>query len=151
TERAYPNCTLHELFERQAQQQPDAPAVRAGDCTLSYAVLERRSRALAALLAEAGVAHESRVGILQQRNWRLIASLFGVLRAGAAYVPLDERWPAERMQFVINDAELQIILTDRATWAAVMSAAPANVQPIFVEELRLDENAALPPVSVTPE
>jgi hypothetical protein len=92
-ESVWPASTVHELFERQAAATPEAPAIRDGAAVLSYADLERRSRGLAAILRARGIGPECRVGIAQARSWRMIASVLGVLRSGAAYVPLDERWP----------------------------------------------------------
>jgi non-ribosomal peptide synthetase component F len=115
-ECGWPASTVHELFERQAAATPEAPAIRDGAAALSYADLERRSRGLAAILRARGVGPERRVGIAQARSWRTIASVLGVLRSGAAYVPLDERWPTERRAYVMKEVGLRVVLTDRANW-----------------------------------
>ena len=103
--------TLHALIEAQARRTPDAVAVAFEGETLTYAELGARAGALAAALRRAGVGAESRVGVCMERSAELVVALLGVLRAGAAYVPLDPGYPAERLAYMLADAAVPVLLT----------------------------------------
>ncbi len=107
-----PRRSVHELFAEQAARTPDAPAVAFGPDVLSYAELDRRSRALAAALRARGVGPESRVGLCAERSAAMVVAMLAVLRAGGAYVPLDPRYPAARLAYVLADAGVRVLLTD---------------------------------------
>nr|QEO74542.1 condensation domain-containing protein [uncultured bacterium] len=104
---------LHHLFEAQVERTPEAPAVAHEDEQLSYGELNARANQLARHLRSLGVGPESLVGILLERSLEMIVSLLGVLKAGAAYVPLDPAYPAERLSFMIEDAGLSLLLTQK--------------------------------------
>jgi amino acid adenylation domain-containing protein len=103
--------SLHELFERQAARTPDAVAVRYEDERLTYRELDARADKLAARLRRLGVGAESRVGVLLERSINLVSALLGVLKAGAAYVPLDPEYPHERLRFMLEDSGAEVLLT----------------------------------------
>ena len=105
-----PAC-VHEQFERQAQRRPDAIAVCWGEVCLSYAELDRRADAVAAHLGRAGVRANALVGLLLDRGPDLVAAILGVLKAGAAYVPLDPTYPAQRLSHMMDDAGLEVVLS----------------------------------------
>ncbi|MEW5927674.1 MAG: amino acid adenylation domain-containing protein [Gemmatimonadota bacterium] len=102
--------TLHGLVEAQARRTPDAPAVAFEGRTLTYAELDARADALAASLRGRGVGPETRVGVCMERSAELVVALLGVLKAGAAYVPLDPSYPAERLAYMAADAALPVLL-----------------------------------------
>ncbi|HEX6289379.1 MAG TPA: amino acid adenylation domain-containing protein [Herpetosiphonaceae bacterium] len=109
---------LHELFARQAARTPDALAVtqfdpQRGERRLSYAELDRQSNQLAHYLRTLGVGPESRVGLLVERSPEMIVGLLGTLKAGGAYVPIDPTYPAERLAFILKDAQIGLVLTQR--------------------------------------
>jgi len=104
--------TLSELFAAQARATPEAVAVVWGDRRLSYRELDRRAGEVAAELRRLGVGPEARVGVRRARTPELVASLLGVLEAGAAYVPLDPAYPAERVAFMLEDSGAVVVLTD---------------------------------------
>jgi amino acid adenylation domain-containing protein len=104
------NC-LHELFEQHVQQTPSATAVEHEDRKLTYGDLNRRSNQLAHYLSESGVKPETRVAICLERGVEMIVSLLAVLKAGAAYVPLDPAYPAERLHFMLKDSGSTVLLT----------------------------------------
>ncbi|MCP4656984.1 MAG: amino acid adenylation domain-containing protein, partial [bacterium] len=106
--------SIHSLFEVQAERTPDAAAVVAGDRRLSYGELDRRADQLASYLRRLGVRPESRVGICLERSAELVVALLGVLKAGGAYVPLDPAYPAERLAFLLEDAGVELLLTQEA-------------------------------------
>ena len=105
-----PASTLHGRFAARARQNPDAPALTCGEVTLSYGELDRRSNQLARWLREQGAGPESRVGLRLDRSVDLVVGILGVLKAGAAYVPLDPGSPRERQDFILEDAEIRIVV-----------------------------------------
>jgi amino acid adenylation domain-containing protein len=112
TRRNYPaEVTLHELFEEQVVLSPGALAVKTGAESLTYHELNERSNKLAHYLREKGIGPESRVGVCVERSAEMIVSLLGVLKAGAAYVPIDHNHPAERFQWLLHDSGASLLLT----------------------------------------
>ncbi|MEU8988730.1 amino acid adenylation domain-containing protein, partial [Streptomyces sp. NPDC048558] len=114
TVRDVPHATLPALFEAQAARTPDAPAVRHGDRTLSYAELDARANQLARLLVERGAGPEGFVGIALPRTEVTLVAVLGVLKSGAAYVPIDPGYPADRIAHLLRDASPGLVLTARA-------------------------------------
>ena len=104
---------LHELIEAQAERTPHAIALISETEKLSYQDLNERANQLAHHLREHGVGPESLVGVLLERSNDLIAALLAVLKAGGAYVPLDPAYPRDRLQLMIEDAGLSVLLTER--------------------------------------
>ena len=109
--RAYRRQPVHQLFVEQATRTPDAQAVAFGVDTLSYAQLERDSGLLARHLRGLGVGPGDLVGVAVPRGPWVPVCLLGVLRAGAAFVPVDVTHPAERVGYVLSDAGVPIVLT----------------------------------------
>ncbi len=106
-------ATLHELFERQAERTPDGTAVVYEGERVSYRELNRRADVLARRLRAAGIGAESPVGVCAERSVELIVAVLGILKAGGAYVPLDPEYPRERLSFMIDDARIKALLTQR--------------------------------------
>jgi amino acid adenylation domain-containing protein len=105
------DACLHELVEVQVERTPDAPAVTFEEEGLSYRELNRRANQLAHHLRRMGVGPESRVGVCMERSLELIVGILGVLKAGAAYVPLDPIYPKDRIAFILEDAQVAVLLT----------------------------------------
>jgi amino acid adenylation domain-containing protein len=106
---------LHHLLEAAAGRRPERVAVAHGERALSYAALETRANQLARLLAaELGVRRGDRVGILMDKSVESLVAVYGALKAGAAYVPLDVRAPAARLAYVTRDCGVACLLTGRA-------------------------------------
>ena len=105
---------VHRRFERMALQQPDAVAVEAGDAAWSYRALDRRANHLAHRLAALGAGPERRIGIALSRSPELVAGLLAVLKTGAAFVPLDPAYPADRLAHMARDSGMALLLTERA-------------------------------------
>lgn len=110
TATEYPAAAIHTLFEEQARQTPTALALKMGDQQMSYAELNQRADQLAAHLLALGVQPEDRVGICLERSLDLIVGILAILKAGGAYVPLDSTYPAERLSFMLDDAQINILL-----------------------------------------
>jgi amino acid adenylation domain-containing protein len=102
---------VHELIEAQVQRTPEAVALVYENERLSYAELNARANQLAHYLRRSGVGPESLVGILMERSVELVVGLLGVLKAGAAYVPLDPGYPVERLAYMMSDAGAAVVLT----------------------------------------
>jgi len=119
--------TLHGLFEAQAEATPDAVAVRFQDTALSYRELDTRANRLAHRLRELGVGAESLVGVWMDRSADMVVALLGVLKSGAAYVPLDPAFPADRIDFMMSDAALPVVVTQARLAQTLGSAGPRAV------------------------
>jgi len=104
---------VHELFEAQVAGRPDAVAVVFGQERLTYRELNCRSNQLAHRLRSLGVGPEVLVGILMERSFEMVVGLLGVLKAGGAYVPLDPGYPRERLAFMLSDARVSVLLTQK--------------------------------------
>jgi len=104
------NCA-HRLFEAQAENAPDAIAMVCGDAQLTYRELNDRANQLAHELVRLGVRPDSPVGICLDRSPRMVIALLAVLKAGGAYVPLDPSYPHERIEFMLRDAGVTVLLT----------------------------------------
>jgi amino acid adenylation domain-containing protein/non-ribosomal peptide synthase protein (TIGR01720 family) len=102
--------TLHDRFAAQARRTPEAPALICGDLTVTYGELNRRSNQLAHWLRDLGAGPESHVGLRLERSVELVVGILGVLKAGAAYVPLDPSSPSERLAFIVEDADIRILV-----------------------------------------
>ncbi|MBE9028850.1 amino acid adenylation domain-containing protein [filamentous cyanobacterium LEGE 11480] len=105
---------IHQLIEAQVNQTPEAIAVKFADMTLTYAELNQRANQLAYYLRSQGIATGSRVAICLPRSTEMIVSIVAVLKAGAAYVPLDPSYPAARLEYCFADTAPQICLTQQS-------------------------------------
>ncbi|MFK4189532.1 amino acid adenylation domain-containing protein [Streptomyces sparsogenes] len=111
----YPShLCVHQLFTDQARRRPDAVAVACGDRTLTYRELDERSDRLASELAARGARPGELVGVALRRSPELLVGLLAVLKAGAAYVPLDPVYPPERIAAMAEDARLRLVVTESA-------------------------------------
>jgi amino acid adenylation domain-containing protein len=107
------HATLPELVEAQVGRTPDATAVSFEGERLCYAELDQRANRVARRLRAMGAGPETLVGVCAERSCELVVGLLGVLKAGAAYVPLDPEHPAERLAFMLEDAAAPMLLTQR--------------------------------------
>ncbi|PBP69979.1 non-ribosomal peptide synthetase, partial [Pseudomonas syringae] len=106
---------VHQLFEQQAQQQPQALALVCGDERVTYAELNERSNQVAHALLSLGIAPDDRVAICVERSVEMVVGLLGILKAGAAYVPLDPGYPPERLRYMLEDSAPVAVLVQRTT------------------------------------
>jgi amino acid adenylation domain-containing protein len=116
--------SIHEWFEKQAAQTPQAPAVAAADEEVTYEELNRRSEVVAQSLRELGVGGGDRVALLFDPSIEMVAALLGALKTGAAYVPLDPGSPEERRRFVLEDSGSRVVLSERGAEATSASPTP---------------------------
>ncbi|MFC5321743.1 amino acid adenylation domain-containing protein, partial [Bradyrhizobium oligotrophicum] len=125
---------LHELFAEQAARRPDAVALVMDDAELSYGALERRANQLAHHLQSLGVGPDVIVGLYLERSLDMVVGVLGILKAGGAYLPLDPRYPAERLAYILDDARVSVLVTQ----AALLERLPATDAML----VRLDGDAA---------
>ncbi len=118
--------TLSSLFEAQVRQTPDQVAVICKAESLSYSVLNERANQLAAHLIALGVKKETIIGVCLDRSLELLVTIFGVLKAGAVYLPLDPAYPSERLKFMLSDSQAPWLVTD-ASLNKIFSDFPGQI------------------------
>ncbi|MFF9062930.1 amino acid adenylation domain-containing protein [Streptomyces sp. NPDC014882] len=141
--------TLHQLFEVQAARTPDRVAVSGADRALTYRELNAEADAVAARLRQAGAGPDRLIGLCVDRSADLVVGLLGILKAGAAYVPVDPAYPAERVAFLLDDSQVSAVVSvSRVAERLADCAAPvvwldrdteppaAPAAPVAVEESR---------------
>ena len=107
---------IHQLFEQQVALAPTHPALQCGDQVLSYQQLNHRANQLARYLQQqCQLVPDTLIGLCTERSVQMISGTLAILKAGAAYVPLDPTYPAERLEFMLQDSAVKIILADRTT------------------------------------
>ncbi|HKV09547.1 MAG TPA: condensation domain-containing protein, partial [Thermoanaerobaculia bacterium] len=114
-----PGLTLPALFAEQVARTPEAPAVTFDGRTLSYRELDLLSGRLASLLLRLGVEPDTAVGVLMERSAEMVVALLGVQKAGAAYLPLDPEYPAERLGWILADARVPVLLAQERLLSAL--------------------------------
>jgi len=140
-------ATLHRLFEARAARTPDAVAVIAAEGTLTYRELDARSNRLARRLMAMGAGIESRVGLFLERSLEMVVALLGVLKAGAAYVPLDPDYPAARVAAMLEDTQAVAVLAQQRLADRLPAGAPA----LFLDgDWDREEGDALPATPALP-
>lgn len=110
TQSSCPQRCVHDLFQEQAERNPNRVALVFKDQQLTYRELNRKANALAHRLCRLGVTSEAKVGVLMARSPELVIALLGILKAGGAYVPLDPEYPAERLTFIMKDAGVRVLI-----------------------------------------
>ncbi|HEY0602331.1 MAG TPA: amino acid adenylation domain-containing protein, partial [Herpetosiphonaceae bacterium] len=118
------DLTVVQRFEVQVARTPDATALIVESTTLSYTELNRRANQLARCLRKRGLGPEDRVGLCVERSVEMVVGILGVLKAGAAYVPLDPAYPPERLRFMCDDAGVALVLTQNRLLARLDLDAP---------------------------
>ena len=148
TKAPYPHdrC-IHEVFEAQVERAPDAVAVVFGDKCLTYRELNARANQLARRLRSLGVTPDVLVGICIERSLEMVVGILAILKAGGAYVPLDPASPKERLQFLVSDAGIRLLLTE-AGLAGNLPATGARLVCLDHDGERLAESTDnLPPLA----
>ena len=138
---------VHHLFEEQAARTPDATALIHLQRRISYAELNQRAEEIAAQLRTAGVKPGALAGVFLRRDPDLIAALLGVLKTGAAYVPMDPVWPSARVALVLEDASLAAIVTNRE----LADFLPPTCHTLMVEERPKEPLAPVSSAAVSEE
>ncbi|NNG41645.1 amino acid adenylation domain-containing protein [Pseudoalteromonas sp. NEC-BIFX-2020_002] len=118
---------IHEVISAQSTKTPDAIAVRFADTLLSYAQLETKTNQLAHYLISQGVKAEDKVGVVFERSLEMVISLLGVIKAGAAYVPIDPNLPIDRVEYIAQSSGLALLLCDDSIQKLASLKAVASV------------------------
>ena len=127
TTASYPKKKVYQLLTKQAEKTPDAIAVVAAENKLTYAELDRLSDEVAAFLIEKhNIVAGDRVGLLINRSEQMPVMLFGILKSGASYVPIDPQYPAERIQFIIQDSNPKVIISE-TEWLQYLPEGTPNL------------------------
>jgi aspartate racemase len=126
---------VHHIFEEQAAKSPRSPALLSRAETWSYAQLEAFANRAANCLERAGVRAGSLVGVSLPRSFKAIAVLIGILKAGAAYVPFDLTYPEERLRFMVNDARISCLISDRNAGGKLAGFVHQKHVVVYVDEL----------------
>jgi amino acid adenylation domain-containing protein len=152
TEKPFPSRCIHDLFEEAASARPAAIAVVDGyGSELTYAELDRRTNKLAHHLRALGAGPDVLVGIAVTRSTAMLVGLLGILKAGAAYVPIDPNYPSERVAYMLDNAQAPVLVTEEGLlatlpptdakivcldrdWQAVEAASAARPQPLAEPE-----------------
>ncbi|WP_210589233.1 non-ribosomal peptide synthetase [Streptomyces sp. GESEQ-35] len=149
TAAATPELTVPGLFERQAAATPDQVAVAYGDLTYTYAELDARAERLAAELAGRGAGPETVVALALPRSADLVTGMLGILKAGAAYLPIDPKYPSTRLDHILGSARPQLVLTDADTVGVLPDT---DVPALFLGDVDLENGPGLArPANLRPE
>jgi amino acid adenylation domain-containing protein len=121
---------IHELFEEQVKKTPNNPAVIFEENTLTYKELDEKSTQLAIYLQSLGVKPDNLVGLCIERSLEMVIGIFGILKAGGAYVPIDPEYPKKRIEHIIQNSKLSILLTQnklKSLLNNLVSAPDSNI------------------------
>ncbi len=140
--------TIHGLFEQQARRTPDRPAVWHDGSALTYVELDERANRLARRLIGLGVRLETPVAICFERSAVMVVAIFGILKAGGTWVPLDPTHPPERMAFVLDSVRAPLLLTTSSLRATVPAG---ETQVVCLDEETLDDQPSTSPDIDVPE
>ncbi|MFI9236941.1 amino acid adenylation domain-containing protein [Streptomyces sp. NPDC053079] len=143
-----PEGSLSELFSAQARRRPDAVAVIHGDERLTYAELDRRANQLAHHLQGRGVGPETLVGLCVERGPEVVVAILGILRAGAAYVPIGPNHPRDRIRFVLDDAKVTTAVTQQR-FTELFEAPGTDLVLLDAERETLDKQPETAPATPT--
>lgn len=147
TEMSRPETTLHSLFEQQCARTPDADALVFEGEKLSYRELNARANRLGQLLRTAGVTRGMFVGVCMERSFEMVIALLGILKAGGAYVPIDPNYPADRVQFMLEDAAVAVLLTQSRLLPHLAGYEGATICVDQTDELTSFSSEAIAPVN----
>ncbi len=124
---SYPEMPIHRIFEAHVARRPDTVALVADDRRLTYAELDRYANQLAQRLRTLGARPGVRVGVLMERSLEMVVALLGVLKSGAAYVPLGAAYPRDLLAFMLEDADVAAVVTVDRLRMALPDTAPTTI------------------------
>ncbi|MDQ1166753.1 polyketide synthase [Flavobacterium sp. SORGH_AS_0622] len=146
TKMEYPNRPLHELFAQQAEISPNSIALEFENEKITYSALAKTVNQIAHYFAAKGLSSGQIVAVSMDRSPNLIASLLAILQCGAAYLPLDPKFPAERLEFMLEDSEASFLLTTKA----LSGSLPNSSKNIVIEDVLASlEQFAVEPLSIS--
>eukprot|EP01025_Chloroclados_australasicus_P060839 TRINITY_DN786_c0_g1_i7.p1 TRINITY_DN786_c0_g1~~TRINITY_DN786_c0_g1_i7.p1 ORF type:complete len:2036 (-),score=275.34 TRINITY_DN786_c0_g1_i7:531-6638(-) len=134
TETDFPTLTLDQMISRQAEQTPDEIAVRVNDSAITYGELESSARKLAKYLNRCGAKREGFVAVYLHRSIDMVIALHAVMKTGAAYVPLDPLYPAERCGIMVEDSRAKLVVTTEDLADILAPYTPDHVRFICIHK-----------------
>lgn len=149
TQRPFDASCIHHLFERQVERSPQAIALVYQDQSCTFDELNRRANRLAHQLIERGAGPDQMVGIFVDRSIEMVVGLLGILKAGAAYVPLDPSFPSERLSWMLEDSNARLVVAQRGL---VASLPRSNAAVVAIDHTPVGDTLGdNPSVAVGPE
>jgi amino acid adenylation domain-containing protein len=148
TESVYPEKCLPQLFAEQAERTPNAVAAEFENQELTYDALNQQANQLSRYLIKLGAGPETLVGICLERNLNMLVCLLGILKTGAAYVPLDPSYPADRLRYMIEDSGSVLLLTQEKL-QHLWPAFPGRLVVLEHEEPEIRQESATDPPQTT--
>ena len=147
TAREYPRRQrIHQLFEARVEQTPDAIAIAFESMELTFKHLNDRANQLAHYLQKLGVGPESLVGVCVERSIEMVVGLLGILKSGGAYIPLDPKYPRERLLLMLEDAGVQALLTQQWLAGQLSDLTPRMVL-MDEDRFKIEQESIMNPVS----
>ncbi|MGZ6505388.1 MAG: non-ribosomal peptide synthetase, partial [Tumebacillaceae bacterium] len=149
----YPqDVCLHQLFEQQVERTPDAVAVVFEEQELTYRELNEQANRLAHYLQKQHVGPEVLVGVCMERSLEMVISLYGILKAGGAFVPIDPSYPSDRLSYLLEDSQIQVLLTQEKWVDTLPNVSSVSIICLdLAEELLADESTENLPTAATVE
>ncbi|SME94801.1 amino acid adenylation domain-containing protein [Pseudobacteriovorax antillogorgiicola] len=135
--------TICNLMEHQASRTPELIAIIDGELEISYHQLLQRSRSIANEIRDQGIEPGSLVGLCMNRGWEMAAAMIGILQAGSAYVPLDPKYPRERVRFMLEHSKASAVIVDRKVSSDLCQGVPCIIYTTDIKQL--DPVTQLPP------
>lgn len=146
TQVDYPKVALvNDLLQRQVQITPDAPAVRDAQHQLSYVELDAKSNQLAHYLRDRGVDENSRVAVFMERSVWMVVALVGIIKSGAAYVPIDPEFPSDRVAYMLKDSDSHVVLTQSNLFKKINYSALKEIVCLDSQFSRIKKSPESPP------
>lgn len=142
------NLCIHQKFEQLVKKDPEAPALLSANKVIRYKELNDHVNKLANYLIFKGVTIEDKIGVCVERSIEMIISILGILKAGAAYLPLDPEYPEERLKSIIKDANSPLILVSKSSSIRIPDGTPILIIDNIIEK-PYSENSSNPDVKVT--
>ena len=139
-----PEERLNKIFENQVELHPDRVILYASDGEFTYAELNERANRIAHGLIKRGVGPEDRIMFILNRNSNVMASVFGILKSGAAFIPVDSEYPSERIEHVLTDSESKFIIVDDVIEKKGINLSEYSDNLLDVNELLEEENTSNP-------
>ncbi|HRA74413.1 MAG TPA: AMP-binding protein [Flavobacterium sp.] len=130
TEMSFPNVTLTELLRQQSEITPNNIAIEFNDIETTYEELYKKANQLAHYLVNQGVKPGDFIGVSLLRSTELVVTLIAILECGAAYVPLDPKYPQQRLEFMLEDSDAKFLITNKTTNASLSN----SIKVLFIEE-----------------
>jgi amino acid adenylation domain-containing protein len=125
------NICLHQKFEQQVLKMPDSTALFFGDSSISYSELNLHINRLANYLIESGVKIEDIICVCMERSFEIMIGIYGIHKAGAAYLPVDPNYPSERLEMILSDANPRFVLTNKRSEKNI----PVNYKRIYIDNI----------------